>query len=335
MCGVRGRRWTVSHRPRAEVTFGSCGVTSPSTSVFQSEAARSRSSFVFCCCINQTSPFLPLKVSWCRVPLWDVVAQRLLRANQVWWHRLLRELRRRQLRKRLPSQMDLPGQRGCSEKAAQDWKWGRSHNCPGLSCPFLIVCGVITLIAPPPFRGIRWLLGPSLIARSHSFKRAVKETSLSGERMCFEFLKSFSKLGLIVFKQKKTLESFNGNYITLVGLIGNSENYSLCFSQECERSQIYSASLKCWRDVVLSHWSNCSFNDSVWLQWNELDMSAFLCIDSNDPHVTLTYAVFKRASVFVSRWKWYAITPHGKNMALIFGTKVRILTLFTGIDRLL
>lgn len=71
--------------------------------------------------------------------------------------------------------------------------------------------------------------------------------------MWFEFLKSFSKLGLIVFKQKKNLESFNGNYITLVGLIGNSENYSLCLSQECERSQIYSASLKCWRDVVLSH----------------------------------------------------------------------------------
>ena len=78
----------------------------------------------------------PQKLSCCWVSLWDVVSKRLLRANQVWWHPLLRELRRRQLRKCVPSQVDLPGQRGGSEKAAQDWKRGRSHNCSGFSYTF-------------------------------------------------------------------------------------------------------------------------------------------------------------------------------------------------------
>lgn len=89
--------------------------------------------------VNQTS-FLPCdspqKLSWCWGPLWDVVSNRLLRANPVWWYPLLRELRWRQLRQRVPSQMALPGQRGGSEKTAQDWKWGKSHNCSGFSYTF-------------------------------------------------------------------------------------------------------------------------------------------------------------------------------------------------------
>lgn len=95
------------------------------------------------CWVNQTSflpcdppPLLPQKLTWCWVSLWDVVSKRLLRANQVRWHPLLRELWRRQLRKCVPSQVDLPGQRGGGEKTAQDWKRGRSHNCLGFSYTF-------------------------------------------------------------------------------------------------------------------------------------------------------------------------------------------------------
>lgn len=162
----RGRGWSgrgetrdITQTPPAEsangtvAPFGSCAspiepaVTLPN-GVFQGEAIlwsvlHSRSKFVLpqrtLLCEPGFLPslwFPPQELSWCWVSLWDVASKRLLCANHVRWYPLLRELWRRQLRERVPSQVDLPGQRGGGEETAQDWKRGRSHNCLSFSYTF-------------------------------------------------------------------------------------------------------------------------------------------------------------------------------------------------------
>lgn len=223
--------WNYMH---SQPGMAACFRVTLTSGVFQSEAILwsrkldfvvNHTSFFSC---DPSAPILPplqkLSRSW--LSLWDVVYRRVFRADWVRWHRLLRELRRRQLWKRLPSQVDLPGQRGGGEKTAQDWKRGRSSNClHGLFIYFLIVSIVIILIATP-FSGMWWLLFPSLmvIILPHSEKCAAKETLLPNERMYLAqlqqrlLLKSLWKHSLIVLKTKKAYLWNQGNCITFVGL---------------------------------------------------------------------------------------------------------------------
>lgn len=102
--------------------------------------------------------------------------------------------------------------------------------------------------------------------------------------MCFWLLKSLWKLRLIVWKTKKNffLESFQGNYITFVGPWEDVQKMIHCFFYEIVKDHRYPFNftqvLERWLfsendNVILSHWRNCSFNYSVWLQLNELVLS--------------------------------------------------------------
>lgn len=82
------------------------------------------------------SPPPPPESRWYRVPLWDVVSRRFLRANQVRRHPVLWELRRRELWKRLPGQVGLTGQGGGGEEASENRERGRRQNRTRFPCGF-------------------------------------------------------------------------------------------------------------------------------------------------------------------------------------------------------
>lgn len=109
-----------------------------------------------------------------------------------------------------------------------------------------------------------------------------------GKNVFLWFLKSLWKLRLIVLKTKKRiiLEIVSGKlYYICWPVKRHPENDSLLWN--CKRSQI-SIQLhsnvgemvvqRKNNNVILSHWSNCSLNYSVWLQLNELVLSGFTVI---------------------------------------------------------
>lgn len=67
-------------------------------------------------------------------PLCHGISGRLLCANQIQWHPLLRELRRREFRERVSRPLALAGQRGGGEKAPEDWERGEWESYARFNC---------------------------------------------------------------------------------------------------------------------------------------------------------------------------------------------------------